>query len=268
MVVERSGVRGQGAGSVAYCVALLAVLPLVAADVWTGFRLAQSDPVLSVISGAEQPLSVRSPGGVWAIVVALGWFSLAYRHRQVTLWEAALVLVGGSLALVRLGNAWVDAAVMLVPLGRQLAIANLKPVFQLGVAASGLCVAVLMLFGSRPPELSSAATQTALSAAGHGKILADWRWAGDLQRRVGADRLVLASGGVGSEPPDFWLDYVRIARGHERWASALRQMQVDLVVLESSDQQHQAAELIRASADWRVLYDANDALVAARASPL
>jgi hypothetical protein len=129
-------------------------------------------------------------------------------------------------------------------------------------------MAALTLNLSRPPELSSAATQAALSAAGRGKTLADWRWAGDLQRQLGADRLVLASGGPGSESTDFWLDYVRIAKGHERWASALRQMDVDLVVLESSDQQHQAAELVRASADWRVLYDANDALVAARASPL
>ena len=78
---------------------------------------------------------------------------------------------------------------------------------------------------------------------------------------------MLASAGVTSESPDFWLDYVRIAKGHERWAAALRAMDVDLVVLESSDQQHQAAELVRGSADWQVLYDANDALVAERVVP-
>jgi hypothetical protein len=247
-------------GAVAVC----AVLPLVAANVWSGFRFAQSDPVLSVISSAEQPLTVRSLDGVWAIALALAWFSLAYWHRRVTPWEAALVLLGGAAALARMGNAWVDAAALVVPLGRQLAIANFPPVGLAPIAAASLAVAALTLSGSRPPELPAAATQSALATAGRGKILADWRWAGDLQRHLGGDRQVLLSGGIASETPDFWLDYVRIARGHERWAAALRQMDVDLVVLESSDQQHQAAELVRGSADWHVIYDADNALVAAR----
>src|ERR1700680_3102052 len=111
MVVEGSGVRGRergvmgqgsgvrGQGYAAYLVAMCAVLPLLVPEVWSGFRLAQSDPVLSVISAAEQPLSVRSADGVWAIGLTLAWFSLAYWNRRVTLWEAALVLIGGTVAL-------------------------------------------------------------------------------------------------------------------------------------------------------------------------
>jgi hypothetical protein len=260
-------VTGQWLVGEAHLVAICAVLPLLVPEVWSGFRLAQSDPVLSVISAAEQPLSVRSAGGVWAIALALAWFSLAYWHRQVTPWEAALVLIGGALALARLGNTWVDAAAMVLPLGRQLAIANFRPAGLAIAAATCLLVAVLTLIASRPPDLPAAAIQTAAATAGRGRILADWRWAGDLQGRLGGDRQVLASAGVTSESPDFWLDYVRIAKGHERWAAALLRMDVDLVVLESSDQQHQAAELVRGSSDWQVLYDANDALVAERVVP-
>ena len=37
-----------------------------------------------------------------------------------------------------------------------------------------------------------------------------------------------------------------------------------MVVLDAADQQRPAADLVRASADWRVIYDADGALVAAR----
>src|SRR5207245_8244732 len=39
-----------------YIIAILAGLPLLAPEVWSGFRLAQSDSVLSVIAATEQPL--------------------------------------------------------------------------------------------------------------------------------------------------------------------------------------------------------------------
>src|SRR6266851_3757328 len=61
--------------------AMTAVLPLFAPEIWSGFRIAQSEAVLSVIAAAEQPLSVRSPGGLWAMLLALAWFALAYWHR-------------------------------------------------------------------------------------------------------------------------------------------------------------------------------------------
>jgi hypothetical protein len=165
---------------------------------------------------------------------------------------------------LRLGNSWVDAAAIAVPLGRQLAIANLRPVALMVAAAASLLATALTLTSSRPPELPPAAAMAAASTDATGRILADWRWAADVQRQVGMGREVLAAGGIQSEPSDFWLDYVRIARGHEHWAAALQQMNVDVVVLESADQQQRTAELVRSSPEWRVIYDAGDALVAQR----
>src|SRR6266540_2354706 len=104
MVNEGSGVTGRASLLGPYLVAAAAVAPLVAPEVWTGFRLAFSDPVLEVISVIEQPLSVRSPGGIWAIGLALTWFALAYTRRTFALWETALVLIGGAAALARVGN--------------------------------------------------------------------------------------------------------------------------------------------------------------------
>jgi hypothetical protein len=264
-----------------YVLAACAVLPLLAPEVWAGWRLGVSDPVLGVLSAAEQPLSVRSPGGLWAIGLALAWFGLAYWRRQFAWWEAALVLLGGAAALARVGNAWVDAAAMVLPLARQMPMTGARAaasasgavrgrefgfkagVFA-GVAAVGVCAAVLTLLATRPPELPAAATQTVQSVDARGNVLADWRWAPALQHQLGSTRAVLASGGLVSEPTDFWLDYLRITQGHERWADLLTQMNVDVLVLESSDQERQVAEFVRASPDWRVIYDSEGALVAQR----
>ena len=81
------------------------------------------------------------------------------------------------------------------------------------LAVVGVCVAVALLLSMRPPELPSGARTAAASASpkqAQGAVLADWRWAGELQRNLGNGRTVLASGGLASESPDFWLDYVRI----------------------------------------------------------
>ena len=251
----------------AYVLAIVAVLPLLAPEVWSGFRLALADPVLSAMSPFEQALSVRSPGGIWAVGLALAWFALAYGRRDFGLWEAVLVLIGGAAALARVGNLWVDAAALVLPLARQVAGLKLPLAVLAGVAAVCLVVAAFTLMQTRPPELPPAAVDAARQASAQGKVLADWRWAGELQQRLGHDREVLAPGGPASEPTDFWLDYLRIAQGHEHWAELLRRLDVDTVVLESDGQQHQAAELVRASPDWRVSYDVGDALVAERASP-
>ena len=117
----------------AYVVAALATSPLLVPEVWGGFRLGLSDVARGVIAATEQPLSARSPGGVWAMALALAWFALAYWHRRVTLWEAGLVLIGGAAALARLGNAWLYAIALVVPLGT---------IYLIGV---GL-VAVLLLY--------------------------------------------------------------------------------------------------------------------------
>jgi hypothetical protein len=250
-----------------YILAILAVLPLLAPEIWSGFRLGVSDTVLSVIAPTEQPLSVRSPGGLWAMALVLIWFSLAYWRRDAKLWEAALVIIGGAAALTRLGNAWVDAVAMVLPLGRQLASLDLKPVVVTALGA--ICVAATLATATltRPPELPQAARQVAIGASTGGKVIADWRWAPEVQSQLGSRRQVYAAGGLASESADFWVDYLRIAQGHERWAELLRGMGVDLVVMDSADQQHQAAELIRASSDWRVTFDSGGTLVAERRSP-
>src|SRR6266702_6559345 len=123
-----------------YLLATCAVLPLLAPEVWTGFRLAFSDPCLSVIAPTEQPLSVRSPGGIWAMGLALAWFGLAYWRRDFKLWEAALVLLGGGAALARMGNTWLDGAALVLPLARQVALLKLPPIVLSGAAATCLVV--------------------------------------------------------------------------------------------------------------------------------
>jgi hypothetical protein len=256
---------GRRVESAPYLVALCAVLPLIAPEVWTGFRLAAFDPVLSAIAASEQPLSVRTPGGIWAITLALAWFALAYWRRRVTLWETALVLIGGTAALLRAGNTWLDAIALVAPLGRQLALAR-PGAAMLGVtAAISAMVAIATLITTRPPPLPSAAVQAAAAAPGGGNVFADWRWAGALQHDLSAGRRVLAANGLASESADFWLDYVRIIQDHERWDAELQQMDVNLLVLDTG--QRNIAEQVRTAYDWRVLYDASGALVAARISP-
>jgi hypothetical protein len=249
-----------------YIVAILAGLPLLAPEVWSGFRLGQSDAVLSVIAATEQPLSVRSPGGVWAMLLALAWFGLAYWYRRVAVWEAALVVIGGAAVLARFGNAWLYAAAMVLPLARQLGIARAALRVDAGVAIVSVAAAVATLATTRPPDLTSGVRAAAAAVPSKpGAVLADWRWAGQVERDLGASRHVLAAGGLGSETSDFWLDYVRIIQGHEHWAEELQRLNVDLLVLNS--EVRPITNLVRTSAEWHVVYDADNALVAERAVP-
>jgi hypothetical protein len=263
-MVAGSVVVGRQRAAGAWLVAGLAVLPLLAPEFWTGFRLAFSDPVLGVLAASEQPLSVRNPSGVWAIALATTWFALAYWRRDYRLWEGALVVLCGAAALARTGNAWLDALAMVWPLARQLTIVGAGPPVRALAAALCVTVAVATLAVSRPPELPGGALDAAVASTHRGVVLADWRWAPALARRVGNEQPVLAASGLASQPTEFWLDYIRVAQGHERWAAVLNEMNVSLVVLETADQQRKAADLIRGSADWRVLYDREGALVAER----
>jgi hypothetical protein len=243
--------------------ALAAVLPLLAPSIWSGFRLAPSDPILSALASSEAPLSWRDPIGDWAVGLALAWFALAYRSRDFRRWEVALVALGGIAALVRVGNAWVDGLVLVVPLGRQLTHARPPRVVSAIMVVACLAIAAVLAIALRPPELPSAAIDALRSANAPGAALTDWRWAPDLQRDLGAGHTVLAAGGLTAESSDFWSDYLRVALGHERSADILRQWHVDLVVL---DPRAEAATvtLVRDSSDWYVLLDREDALVAER----
>jgi hypothetical protein len=252
-----------GIARVASVAAICGVLPLLAPQLWGGFRIAQSDTVLAVIASSEQALSIRSAVGAWAMSLAVGWFALAYWQHRLTLWEAALVIISGGVALARLGNAWLFALAMLVPLARQLSAQRFQPFIPFGLVALSLVVTAYTALTTRPPALPATAARAALEAPVGGTVLSDWRWAGELQQRFGATHRVLASGGLASEPAEFWVDYVRVIQGHERWAETLERRDVNVLVLETP-QAAAAAALLRSSRDWRVTYDADGALVAVR----
>jgi hypothetical protein len=223
-------------------------------------RIGLSDSVLSAIATSEQPLSVRSPAGLWAAALAVLWFALAYWRRDAPPWQAALVALGATAALLRTGNAWIDGVLLIAPLGAQLSSLRLRPIILGPIAAAGLLVAGQTLWTTRPPALPQTAIEAAQAGSGNGTVFADWRWAGQLQQQLAEP--VLASGGLASESTDFWLDYVRITQDHERWSTELRDLNADLVVL-SSDQRP-VVERVRASSQWHVLYDGADAFVAER----
>jgi hypothetical protein len=249
---------------VPYVVALAAVVPLIAINTWTGFRLAFADPVLAVLSPTEQALSVRSPGGQWAMLVALAWFALAYWRRNVRWWEIACVVFGGAAVLIRAGNAWLDAIALLVPLARQISLTRVSLWLLGGVAAVSLAYAAVIVSTTRPPALPGQALDVAAAAPGGTTVFADWRWARQLQQRMGDDRRVLAAGGLASESPDFWLNYVRIVNDYEQWPAELRALDADLLVLDSENST--LADQVRASSEWRVLYDTGTAFVAERST--
>jgi hypothetical protein len=247
-----------------WALAVLAVLPTGAPAVWSGFRLAVTDPVLSVLAVSEQPLSVRQPAGLWTIGLAATWFGLAYWRRDARWWEAALLLLGGAVALARVGNGWLAALVLLLPLARQLSAIAWRWWAILAVAIAALGATGITLLSSKPPELPRAASDAIQTAQSRGAVFADWRWAPRLGAELGPGREVLAASGLTSQSTDFWLDYLRVVQGHERWAAILAGWQVDLVILDAADQDQKAADLVRQSADWHILYDAAGSLVAQR----
>jgi hypothetical protein len=195
------------------------------------------------------------------MLLALLWFGMAYRQRRVRWWEAALVVAGGVAVLVRAGNAWVYALAMVPPLAVQLIDLRPKGIILAAMASLGIFVAATLLFAGRPPVLPPAALAAARSADRKGDILADWRWAGDLQQQLG-DQHVLAAHGLTSESTDFWLDYVRITQDSELWPTELQSRNVNLLVLNTEDRG--VVDQVRASGDWQVLYDGSSALVAER----
>src|SRR5579864_3324165 len=217
---------------VPYVVAVFAVLPLLALEAWTGFRLALADPVQGAISATEQALSVRTPGGQWAMLLALAWFALAYWRRDVRWWEPVLVVLGGAAALARAGNAWLDAIAMIAPLARQMPLASPRPWMFAGVAVASVAYAGAVVWTTRPPGLPPQAIEAAAATPSGTTVFADWRWASQLQSRM-PDRHVLAARGLASESADFWLNYVKIVNDYEQWPAELQAMNADVLVLNS-----------------------------------
>ena len=264
-----------GARVLAVCL----VLPLLAVNVWIGYRFGLSDTVLGLVSSSDQPLSIRDPGAVWAAGLLLLWFGLAnWRATSVAWWEALLVLVGATAALLRVGNLWLLGLALVVPLARQLSTVAAHPAptanwpvpipiprWTLPIAATAaVATALALALSSRPVAAPRRAIAAAMQAPSDTTILADWRWAADLQRRLGADRHVLAAGGLLAEPASFWIDYLRVAHGYEHTGDVLTSYGIRLVVLDSGDQAWLGAQVIRDSAAWHVTFDADGALVAER----
>jgi hypothetical protein len=264
MVIEHPRVASVQATTVWVAVAAVcSVLPLVVANLWSGFRFGLTDPVMSVVAPSEQPLSVRSPGGEWAIGLALVWFALAYWQRRMSLWEAALVVVGAAAALARAGNAWIDAIALVLPLARQLSLLRAPKAVLCGLMLVSVGATGYTAYSTRPPALPTEVMEAATQGSPNETVFADWRWAPTLQRELGSNVHIYASGGLASESNDFWIAYLRVAQGHERWAEDLQRLNVDLVVLDTADERP-AADLVRQSPDWHVTFDSDGALVAER----
>jgi hypothetical protein len=140
-----------------WLLAALVVLPLLAPGVWYGFSLGLPSEVLGAVSPMEQPLSVRSLPGAWAVGVALLWFALAYRSQRAAWWEPMLVLAGSAAALLRAGNTWLDALALLAPLAMRFSDVHVtRPMLatlSVGCLATTLGVAVV----TRPPSLPAGA---------------------------------------------------------------------------------------------------------------
>jgi hypothetical protein len=240
-----------------------AVSPLVAPCVWHGFSLGMSNGVLGALSVMEQPLTVRSVPGVWAIVLAVAWFGLAYRAQRVARWEAVLVALGFAVALARVGNTWLDALALVLPLAARLRLLRVKLPIQLALCVSLVPLTLAALVAGRPATLPAAAQAAAQAARGDGQILTDWHWAPELQRSFGSTRMVVGAAGLRTTPIEIWHDYLMVTQAHHQWDAILSARGVDTVVLDRASTPA-AADVILASPQWRVEFDAEGALVATR----
>jgi hypothetical protein len=215
----------------AAAVAVCAVLPLLVPLVWHGISLRlQTNIALAALSPLEAPWSIREPLGVWALALCLVWFALAYRGRTARWWELPLVLLAMAVLLPRIGNAWPTAALLVLPLYRQAGAASrwLPLAIVIGLVASAALL--VRAKPSQPPVV-------ALTAAG---------------AEIGRQPL-------NSESTEFWLDYLRVVQGHERWQHILDGWGARAIEVRGAPE---LARLVRDSAEWRVVKDDADALVA------
>ena len=240
-------------------------LPLV----WSGFHAAvQPREALGQLSDLEQPLTIRSPLGEWAALVALGWFALAYRARNVAAWEPALLVVGGTLALLRLGNTWLFAMAMVAPLARQVHLARIPFRLLFGAALVFIFISAGLLVATRPAPTPNTAVQAALAAPStSGNVLAARQWADTVQRGLGSGRTVLGAGDLWGQSDEYWSDFQKMSLAHVTWAELLQRYDVGMVVLDASGSQKMLAAEIRQAPNWRTVLDDGSALVAVRINP-
>jgi hypothetical protein len=253
LTLSSSATRAGGGG---WWLAIAIVLPLIVPLVWSGFRLAfLPDSVLAALSSTEAPWSIRDPLGVWALLLVLTWFGLAYRARSARWWELPLVLLAATVMLPRMGNGWLTALLLVLPLRRQVGLPSHGRTL-IAAAVGCAIVAAALTIASRPAPLPQAAPSSAAGA-----VFADHQWASELQRRLPA-RVVLGGRGLAGESTDYWLDYLRVVQGHERWATILRDHGVRAVIL--APDARAAIALLRVTPEWRVLQDDDSGFVAER----
>lgn len=248
--------------------ALLLVGPLLAPFAWTGvYPALRPVNALSSVVPQERALTAVTLPGALAWGLALVWFALAYwRSRDVRPWEAGLVLVGGTLALLRTGNAWLYALALIAPMARQLSLARLSP----AVRAAAAGVLVLGTAGSllvaRPASApASALKAVAATRASTAEVIFAWQpWASSVRQAAPAGATVLGAGSPYAWPSSFWTSYGRVMSGRVGWSSLLDQEHVGLVVLDTQGLQGDLARLVEASPGWHVVETGDGALVAER----
>jgi hypothetical protein len=260
-----SRVTRNAASGLRLALAAFAVLPMLAPLLGTDLHVAlQPYTPAAAAHPLEQPLSVRSVSGVFALLAVAGWLALASRSRNVSWWEAGLVLLGGALALVRLGNVWVLALALVLAIGRQLTLARLRT--RDLAAGIGVLVCATLAVGvyGRPEPVPASALRALSDAPAANAVLSFQPWARELARTANG-RAVLGARDAWDLDPSFWLDYERASGGHRTWPAILERYDVGTLVLESRTTQAELATLVRESPEWRVLFDSGDALVATRA---
>jgi hypothetical protein len=210
-----------------------ALLPLIVPLVWSGLSVRlQTNIALAALSPLEAPWSIREPLSAWALLLCVAWFALAYSGRHTKWWELPLVLLGAAVMLPRVGNAWLTAFLLTVPLYRQLGAASRWLLLAIVIC---LVASAALLVRSRPPEP---------------RVVA-----------LTADGTALGGQPLNSESTEFWLDYLRVVQGHERWQHILDGWRVHRVQVRDAPQ---LAELVRDSEDWHVLGDDGATLTAER----
>lgn len=239
-------------------VAMAVVLPLIVPLIWSGYRISVlPDTVLAALSPTEAPWSIRDPLGVWALLLVLAWFGLAYRRRQAGWWELPLVLLAAAVMLPRVGNGWLTGLLLAPPLAVQLARLRDHRVLVL-VAVACAAIAVAVTAASRPPSAPDVAPRST-----GGAVFADYRWAPDLQRRL-PSHTVFGVNGLYAESTDYWLDYLRVVQGHERWSQILQAYDVRVLALPVEPRQQLLRDLVRTAPEWQVVLDDGSGFVAER----
>src|SRR2546421_72455 len=143
--------------------------------------------------------------------------SASRRTPRARMWVG--LLAAAFVAPLLLPLAWSGYRLAFAPGSVRAALSNLEAPWSIRDPLGG--VGLLPL----PPETVAAALQSNGSA-----VFADWRWAPTLQAALPAQQ-VLGSKGIAGESDDYWMDYLRVVQGHERWDTILRDMNARVLLV-------------------------------------